>query len=589
MKNIMKGLGIIWSCALLAVSCSEISFGDDFLGNQPESSGATTEEMFSSKINAEKVLVKAYSGLPYGLPTSADNKLGGNVLESLTDLCQSFRDNVSDAPMKLYYNGALSANNCPANAAYKFGGKSDWTTIRYAWLYLENVDKVPDMSVSEKEERKAEAKMLIALSYFEMLRYVGGVSYVDHYIDVNEAMTFPRLTFAKTVENIVTLLDEVINTSALPWKQDDVNDGRMTRAGAMALKFKVLQWAASPAFNSDTKWHSNADEYTCYGNYDVQRWKDAAAAGKAFFEAVAKNGQYELITASDDTHTAYRLAYRQAYYNRGGSEVLISTRKGYDVSTHNSYIEQRYYTGPTLNYVDMFPWEDGSEFDGENFDWSNPDRQPFFTQGDMVPTRDPRLYENVACPGDIYCTGTTAPVYINHASYKNGSGFLIMKYILQEASDRNSPVHWSHTRLAEIMLGYAEVLNEISSSPTSEAYALVNEVRARVGLSALPANMSKAAFAEAVLKERALELGFEEVRWFDLVRRNRQADFTKTLYGLRSKGNDLNNPTSFTFEKVELENKRYWATAPFDTKWYMQPIPQDEINKRYGMTQNPGW
>ena len=77
----------------------------------------------------------------------------------------------------------------------------------------------------------------------------------------------------------MTLLDEAINTSALPWKQDDVNDGRMTKAGAMALKFKVLQWAASPAFNSDTKWHSEADEYTCYGNYDVQRWKDAAAAG----------------------------------------------------------------------------------------------------------------------------------------------------------------------------------------------------------------------------------------------------------------------------------------------------------------------
>lgn len=587
--NIMKGLCIAWSCALLTISCSEISFGDDFLGNQPESSGATTEEMFSSKINAEKVLVKAYTGLPYGLPTSSDNKLGGNVLESLTDLCQSFRDNVSDAPMKLYYNGALSANNCPWNAAYKYGGKSDWTTIRYAWLYLENVDKVPDMSISEKEQRKAEAKMLIALSYFEMLRYVGGVSYIDHYIDVNETMNFPRLTFAQTIEKIVTLLDEAINTSSLPWKQDDVNDGRMTKAGAMALKFKVLQWSASPTFNSDTPWHSEADEYTCYGNYDVQRWKDAASAGKAFFDAVAQNGSYELIKAPEDTHRAYRLAYRQAYYNRGGSEVLISIRKGYGVDTHSSYIDQRYYTGPTLNYVDMFPWEDGSEFDGENFNWSNPDREPFFTQGGMIPTRDPRLYENVVCPGDLYCTGTTAPVYTNHANYKNGSGFLVMKHVLQEASDRNSPVHWSHTRLAEIMLGYAEVLNEVSSTPTQEAYALVNEVRARVGLDKLSENLSKAAFTEAVLKERALELGFEEVRWFDLVRRNRQADFTKTLYGLRSKGNDLNNPTAFTFEKVELENKRYWATTPFDTKWYMQPIPQDEINKRYGMTQNPGW
>ena len=146
MNSIIKGLGIAFGYILIASSCSEISFGDKFLGNQPESSGATTEEMFSSKINAEKVLTKAYTGVPYGLPTGGDFKLGGNILESITDLCQSFRDNISDGPMKLYYNGALSANNVPKSAAYLYAGKSDWTTIRYAWLFIENVNKVPYMT-----------------------------------------------------------------------------------------------------------------------------------------------------------------------------------------------------------------------------------------------------------------------------------------------------------------------------------------------------------------------------------------------------------------------------------------------------------
>ena len=86
MNRIIKGLGIALGCVLIASSCSEISFGDKFLGDQPESSGATTEEMFSSKINAEKVLTKAYTGLPYGLPTGSDYKLGVNILESITDL-----------------------------------------------------------------------------------------------------------------------------------------------------------------------------------------------------------------------------------------------------------------------------------------------------------------------------------------------------------------------------------------------------------------------------------------------------------------------------------------------------------------------
>lgn len=101
---------------------------------------------------------------------------------------------------------------------------------------------------------------------------------------------------------------------------------------------------------------------------------------------------------------------------------------------------------------------------------------------------------------------------------------------------------------------------------------MINEVRARVGLSEL-SDLNHDQFIEAVLKERALELGFEEVRWFDLVRRKRQADFTKTLYGLQSKGDDLNHPTAFTFKKVEL-SERYWKHN-WNTKWYLTPIPQN--------------
>lgn len=588
MKN--RYIRIIFCAGLLVLmSCSQISFDKDFLGNRPESSGADTKKMFSSAAEADKVLTEAYRNLPYGIPTSLNNKLGGNILESLTDLCQSFRDNISDGPMKYYYNGALSASSVNTSAAYHFAGETDWSAIRYAWLFIENASKVPDYTAQTREARVAEAKIIIALSYFDMLRYSGGVPWLDHAIDVNEPMNFPRKTFEVTVDNIVNLLDEAIETSSLKWKEDEINDGRMTKAAAMALKFKVLQWAASPTFNSGTKWHEQADAYTCYGNYDPDRWSRAMHAAEEFFSYAATNGGYALIQSESADHKGYRLAYRKAYYDRGCSEVLVSIRHGYGPEIHNTFINQRPYTGPTLNYVDMFPWADGSDFPTD-FDWSSPSRQPFFEyiDGEMVPTRDPRLYENVACPGETYYDGTSAPVYMNHSGYKDGSGFLIMKYILQENSDRSAkPVHWSYLRLAELMLDYAEVINETEDGPTSKAYELVNDVRARVGLSPLPDGLSKDAFREAVLREKALELGFEQVRWFDLVRHNRQSDFTKTLYGLRSKGNDLTKPTSFTFEKVEL-SPRYWAQN-WDTRWYLAPVPQDEINKKYGMKQNPGW
>lgn len=586
MKNIY--IRIIFCAGLvMLMSCSQISLDSDFLGSRPESSGADISKMFSSASEADKVLNEAYRNLPYGIPTSLNNKLGGNILESLTDLCQSFRDNVSDGPMKLYYNGSLSASTANTSAAYHFAHETDWTSIRYAWLFIENASAVKDYPDMLLRRRTAEAKTIIALSYFEMLRFMGGLPWIDHAVDVNEPMNFPRQTFAVTVDNIVSLLDEAIPD--LAWKQDSVNDGRMTKAGAMALKFKVLQWAASPAFNSETRWHEDADEYTCYGNYDASRWDKALAAAQDFFNEVASRGEYSLIMPEDDSHRSRRLAYRKAYYDRGGSEVLISIRHGFGPETHNAFINQRPYSGPTLNYVDMFPWDDGSDFP-EDFDWSAPSRQPFFqhVDGQMVPTRDPRLYENVACPGETYCDGTSAPVYTNHASYKDGSGFLIMKYILQENSDRaGRPVQWAYLRLAEMMLDYAEVINEAGDGPDAPAYSMVNQVRARVGLNPLPVGLSKDEFREAVLREKALELGFEEVRWFDLVRHDRQEDFTKALYGLRSKGNDLTRPTSFTFEKVAL-TPRFWAEN-WDKKWYLAPVPQDEINKKYGMTQNPGW
>ena len=585
MKNIIKILLISVMYGICA--CSDLTFGDKFLGNQPENSGAVLDSMFNSKANADKVLASAYTYLPYGMPIGGApyNKLGTNMLEAITDLHQSFRNNSSDGPTALYYNGFLNADNTtiPQAEAYHYGSESSYYAIRYAWIYIENADKIPDMTDAEKNERIAEAKMIIALSYAEMFRYIGGMSWVDHSIEPNETLKFPRLTFAEAVEKIVSLLDEAI--PYLKWKQNDVDDGRMTKAGAMGLKLRILLFAASPTFNSDTKWHTQADKYTWYGNYSKTRWEAAMKAGKEFFTELNKQHGYALTQPQETTAQARRLAYRSGYYDRGGTEILISTRQGYDASTHEGQFNSLLlYSGPTLNYVNMFPWANGEDFP-QDFDWEHPSKQPFFENGE--PTRDPRLYENAAVPGDIWFDGTQAPVYTNHQNYRaEGTGFLMMKFVLQTTSDRQSrPVQWPYMRLPEVMLSYAEAINEVEGPQNALTY--INQVRSRVGLKELSSDISQAELREAILHERALEFGFEEIRWFDLIRWGRKDDFQKKLYRLRSKGNTVNNPTSFTFSTDQLP-ARYW-TNNWDSKWYLSPIPQQEINKGYGMTQNPGW
>ncbi len=74
-------------------------------------------------------------------------------------------------------------------------------------------------------------------------------------------------------------------------------------------------------------------------------------------------------------------------------------------------------------------------------------------------------------------------------------------------------------RYADVLLMIAEAING-ESGPTTEAVALVNQVRARAGISDLPAasTASKDAFATAILQERAWELYFEGFRRIDLMR-----------------------------------------------------------------------
>ena len=390
-------MNFIKYCLLLLsvtiVSCSELDFGDKFLGTQPEQSGATLDTLFSTAINSELVLARAYSYLPYGLPVThggpeADwDRLNGALLEDLTDLSLSFNEQAGVGPMQLYYTGALTSTTQSLGQTFLLHREPVWFAIKYALIYLANIDKVPDLSESVKKIKKAEANLILAISYTEILRNIGGVPWIDHVVNPYDKMYFPRISFERSVNNIVDILDNVIS-SELPWKQQAVDDGRMSKAGAMGLKLRVLLFAASPTFNSNTLWHANADTLTCYTNYDIKRWARAEKAGKDFFRELDSRGQFQLTMPMEETHQSRREAYRSAYYDRGGTEVLISDRlRVYNQLAHDWFKgdETAYWglLGPTLNYVDMFPWEDGTPFPAD-FDWENPSRQPFF---DVTNTR----------------------------------------------------------------------------------------------------------------------------------------------------------------------------------------------------------
>lgn len=569
---------------LLGGGCSDLQFGDDFL-EKPSGSDVTIDTIFGSKNYAERALARSYKGLPYGVMYSwaeGEDKLGVDLLESTTDLSHSFLGWGNEA--EIYYNGKYDASTSHVTyAQYSYTGDNGWKGIRNAYIFIENVDRVPDMTEKEKQVRKAEAKMVIAVHYTQLMRHFGGLPWVEKALYPGEDYNRPRLTIEETVNNIVQLCDEA--ATDLPMTVSAEDDGRFTKAAALGLKVRVLLFAASPLFNDDQPYlegEASSAKMTWYGNKDISRWQRVVDACEEFNRANA-TGNYQILSRGD-----YRQDFQDAWYKRANGEVLISTRVRYtcpDIWDGNFYFMQSagwYGSGcPTLNYMDMFSMEDGTPF---NLDWNNiPDGV------DPFANRDPRLYETLVINGDRF-QGRTAETFIGgreqptENATRARTGSVMRKFLLEHdyATLVGSVIHWPYLRLAEVYLSYAEALNEVGR--TAEAYEWVEKVRSRVGLPPMTKNLSTEEFREMILRERAVEFGFEEIRWFDLIRWKRADDFQKPLYGLKIR---KNQDGSYEYEKWEI-NARYWRTN-WSPKWYLGAFPVSEVNKGFGLVQNPGW
>ena len=359
-----------------------------------------------------------------------------------------------------------------------------------------------------------------------------------------------------------------------------------------------------------------------------------------FFEMNAANGNYyQLVQASEPTENGYRQAYRRAYRARGNKEVIIEVHdrvylKDWDQCPSN--VAHNGAISPTLDWMEMFPWADGTNFIGEQRNGRDYyGKRP--ADVDIFANRDPRLYETMVVQKrdfQFQYYGSDNPVQMweggqflicGSTSWSTTCkpwGFPCFKYMLDYGSDDqggqgiidNEPMQISYLRLAEMYLIYAEALAEMGRN--REAVEQVNIVRRRVGLGDIEVRnpelnllSNKDNLIKEILRERACELGLEcETRFHDMNRRLLIDDFKKHLRGMHIyRLNDNNErvlepwstesgepfPTKFEYEEYYIEggNPRYVWSEPdrWSNKWILAPLPPDEINKNYGLTQNPGW
>lgn len=686
--------GVVLGASTFTACTDKVAFGNSFL-EKASGSSVTIDTVFNKAVYTEQFLNSIYALQYYGLPYN--NNCGNSAspwtgkFDQLTDCWLMHWDN--NTIYKAYYSGTLDATQSPL---LSFTGDNVWQAVRAAWTLIENIDKVPDLSEEKKKSFVAQAKCLIAARYFDLFAVYGGLPIVDHTFTGNEtSYEAPRATVEETVNFMVKMLDEAIDSGSLPWmyngnttETDATNNtGRWTEAGAMALKAKILTFAASPIFNADQGYYGGQSEaeqqhLVWYGNYDQSRWQTALAACKAFFDKLNANpGTYALVTPASlglsNNADGYRQAYRMGYAAQGSTEILHSTRVGgVDAYKSGTYTWHQWHDSParqnclpTQEYVEMFPWSDGKPFnwddDMKNNRLTGSNGRMFYqykaVRGGVVKTasRDPRLYEECIVNGQMtsldwtsgksngdvyelwvggYHEGNAVASYdakkdsltITEAlATRNATGYDCNKYYMNQDYLRKY-TQWVYLSLDEMYLMYAECLAQTGNQ--AEAIKQVDIVRKRVGLGSINTRgyykdasgnnldltdaANKDMLIEEILRERACELGISNNHYYDMVRYKHGDWMTKPLHGLitfrlqqNSKGQWVRiyrpwmgddkdagvvEPSRFEYEKFEIKNRKHvlWGENPTSqtvTKWFLWPFPQNEINKAYGLVQNPGW
>ena len=182
----------------------------------------------------------------------------------------------------------------------------------------------------------------------------------------------------------------------------------------------------------------------------------------------------------------------------------------------------------------------------------------------------------------------------NTALMQTKTGYYLRKFLpnLETATNYGAIDHnFIIFRYAEVLLNYAEAINEAANSPANRtlAYTQLTNIRKRAGITAGPgslyglkASMSQSEMREAIRLERRIEMAFEEQRFWDARRwKTAETDFNKILHGMKI---TRDSSGGLSYETVNVEPVAFIAP-----KMYLYPIPYAELQANGALIQNTGW
>ena len=516
----------------------------------------------------DRSTIWAFANAFYSPIHNGYSAIDGNIFASASDEAQQ----ASASSDVIYFNkGMVNANVNPLSYHYT----NCYEGIRAANYFLDYVADGKGKAllelnrnlVTDAESYKrdllsldwyiAEAHIARAYYYAELIKMYGGMPIIEQTMSQNDGQMIGRSSYEECVEYIVKEIDTWKDKLAKDWNNYADREGRFTLGAALAIKSRVLLYAASPL-------HNPTD--------DNAKWVRAAQAANEFlkcgdidYHLDPSYSNYFKGEASLTSQETIFLVRREASNNLEKANYPIATPGG------------KSGVCPTENLVSQY------EYIGEP-DASNP-----------YANRDPRLAASIVTNGSQWNGRTIAQAAgeTDDMAKANASptGYYLKKFLTDELNliqGQTAQHNWVAYRYAEILLNYAEAMNEafgpnnVPDGYVMSAKEALQKVRDRASVS-LPAINSSSieTFRNAVKHERQIEFAFEDHRYWDLLRwKDAMTVLNKPVQGVKiSKSGD-----KYFYTVVDVASRKFYERN------YFLPLLHSEIEKSNGtLSQNPNY
>jgi hypothetical protein len=537
----------IYKYFLIVIAYSFISCNDNFLELKPLDK-ISQEDVWNDPALMEAYVNDAYSRMPNGF----------NNYMWLHTLCDEAGQRGRSA-YQSYYEGILVPTDL---TPFPF-----WDPY-YGIINRSNnlLDHVKDREFNAQDKQRVnrligEMKFLRAYSYSKLIALWGGVPLIKEQLQLDDDLLIARSTYDECVDFIVKELDEA--AGLLDVTYSGANVGRATKGAALAIKSRVLLYAASPLNNPSN---------------DKTKWQKAADAAKAVIDM----NVYKLYPN-----------YKETFTTLHNVEQIWVRVFNNNIRLENS-LEQWFYPNGQGGYCQTFPIHNATEHFEMKATGLLPKDDPAFDPQNPFVGRDPRFYDCILYDGAPFQNREIESFLPGGKDSNEGpeghnssySGYYARKFIDENIVKPVASVGgigsspYPFIRYGEILLNYAEAMFYLGNEDECRKY--LNIIRDRPSVQMPHVTDTGTKLEERLRNERYVELYYEDHRWFD-IRRWRIAEEVGNIPAYRMYVTKDLQTGKKTYEVVVIKER------VFHKHHYVLPIPQGEIDKNPNLVQNPGY